>query len=142
MDKTQNSGSQKIKLFITVVLITLMVMVIFDSPVTIVGSFDETLLTVTSPKLNLTINHTSVVSAQLIDMPQFGTMVGDGYQQDAYRAGTWENEQWGCYTLCVIPTNQKCILVEVLNEGFVVFSCTTDDETNTLFASYSAYLNP
>lgn len=140
MNHFQISFPQKIKLFITVVLISLMVMVAFDASATIVADFNETQLHISSPKLNLFIDHGSVVRAELIDMPDFGTMIGDSYSHEAYCAGTWENETWGAYTLCVIPSNQNAILVEVANDGFVVFSCTTDEKTAALFASYSAYL--
>lgn len=135
--------SKKDMTFISVVLVVLIVMVALDTSVEILVDQKDDVLQITSPRLNIDIEHSHVVSLELIDMPAFGTKIGDSYEHEAYCAGTWENSGWGAYTLCVIPTNAKCILVEVENSGFVVFSCTTDEETAELFASYSAYLeNP
>lgn len=132
---------RKDMVFISLILVVLIVMIAFDTDVDILVNYDEEMLQITSPRLNIDIEHQHVVSVDLIDMPEFGTMVGDSYEHEAYNAGTWENDAWGAYTLCVIPGNAKCILVEVKNDGFVVFSCTTDQKTAELFEAYSAYLN-
>ena len=139
MKKLLGSVSKKDLIFISLILIALGVMILCDSDVDILVNYDEEMLQITSPRLNVDIEHAHVNQIALIDMPDFGTKVGDSYEHDAYCAGTWENETWGAYTLCVIPTNSKCILVEVENDGFVVFTCTTDEKTEKLFDDYCAY---
>lgn len=132
--------SKKDMSFISIVLVVLIVMIAFDTDVDILVNYDEEMLQVTSPRLNIDIEHAHVLSVELIDMPAFGTKIGDSYEHEAYNAGTWENDDWGAYTLCVIPTNQKCILVR-MDFTTVVFSCTTDEKTVELFESYHTYLN-
>ena len=126
-------------LFISLILIVLLAMIFLDTSVDILVDIEDTVLQITSPRLNVDIEHSHVVSVELIDMPAFGTKVGDSYEHERYCAGTWNNNDWGAYTLCVIPTNSKCVLVEVENDGFVVFSCTTDEKTEKLFDDYCAY---
>lgn len=140
MNNARISVPKKEMTFAAVVLVVLMVMVLLDTEVKILVNYDEQMLQVTSPRLNIDIEHIHVEDIQLMDMPDFGTMVGDSYSHEAYCAGTWNNESWDSYTLCVIPSNRKCILVELVNEGYVVFSCTTDEETETLYHSYVNYL--
>lgn len=131
--------SKKDMVFITIIFVALIVMTVFDTSVEILVDCRDDVLQITSPRLNIDIRHQDVLSLELVDMPPFGTKIGDSYEHEAYCAGTWENNDWGRYTLCVIPGNAKCILVEVENSGFVVFSCTTDEETIKLFDSYCNY---
>ena len=141
MQNKLSSVPKKELIFISIVLVVLIVMIVLDTDVEILVNYDEEMLQITSPRLNIDIEHAHVLDVQLIDMPAFGTKIGDSYEHEAYCAGTWENDTWGSYTLCVIPGNQKAIVVEVANDGFVVFNCTTDEKTETLFTSYSTYLN-
>ena len=140
MSKPTRSIPKKELIFISVILVVLFAMIFTDTDVKILVNYDEQLLQITSPRLNLDIEHSHVLSVELIEMPDsFGNKVGDSYEHEAYCAGTWENADWGTYTLCVIPHNQKCILVK-MDFTTVVFSCTTDEHTEKLFSSYSAYL--
>lgn len=134
--------SRKDLIFISVVLVILIVMIAFDTDVDILVNYDKDMLQITSPRLNVDIPHSQVQSVTLIHMPtDFGTAASDSYSHEAYCAGTWENPDWGTYTLCVIPGNEKCILVK-LDSATVAFSCTTDEKTETLFISYRDYLDP
>lgn len=141
MKKTTLSIPKKELIFISIILVVLIVMILSDTDVKILVNYDEQMLQITSPRLNVDIEHAHVHSVELLDMPaDFGVKAGDSYEHEAYCAGTWENTDWGSYTLCVIPGNEKCILV-TMDFTTVVFSCTTDEETQTLFTSYSAYLS-
>ena len=141
MKKMLGSVSRKDLIFISIVLVALVVMIALDTDVDILVNYDEEMLQVTSPRLNIDMEHPHVVSVELIDMPaDFGTKVGDSYEHDAYCAGTWEKEGWGAYTLCVIPGNTKAVKV-TMDFTTVVFSCTTDQKTQDLFASYSSYIS-
>lgn len=139
MRKRNLSIPKRELIFIVVILLMLIAMILSDTEVKILVNYDEQMLQITSPRLNVDMEHAHVLSVKLIDMPEFGTKVGDSYEHEAYCAGTWKNDTWDTYTLCVIPANQKCILV-TMDFTTVVFSCTTDQETQTLFQSYSSYL--
>jgi len=133
------SVPKKELIFISLILVMLIAMILSDTDVKILVNYDEEMLQITSPRLNVDIEHDHVLSVELIDMPDFGTKVGDSYEHEAYCAGTWKNDFWDAYTLCVIPSNEKCILVQ-MDFTTVVFSCTTDEKTLALFESYSSYL--
>jgi len=140
MGKKSLSIPKKELIFISLILVIFICMILSDTEVKILVNYDEQMLQITSPRLNIDIEHPHVLSVELIDMPtDFGTKVGDSYEHEVYCAGTWENADWGSYTLCVLPGNSKAILVK-LDFTTVVFCCTTDEKTQTLFDSYSAYL--
>ena len=140
MGKMSLSIPKKELIFISLILVIFIGMILSDTAVKILVNYDEEMLQITSPRLNVDIKHPHVLSVALIDMPtDFGTKSGDSYEHEAYCAGTWENTDWGSYTLCVLPDNRKAILVR-MDFTTVVFCCTTDEQTQTLFESYSAYL--
>ena len=141
MGKPNVSIPKKELIFISLILVVLIIMILSDTEVKILVNYDEEMLQITSPRLNVDIEHPHVLSVEMIGMPaSFGTKVGDSYEHEAYCAGTWENPDWGRYTLCVIPGNKLCILVK-MDSATVVFSCTTDEKTQTLYESYCAYLS-
>ena len=139
MGKRNLSIPKRELIFIFAFLLVLFAMILSDTGVKILVNYDEQILQITSPRLNVDIEHAHVLSVELIDMPDFGTKVGDSYEHEAYCAGTWKNDVWNAYTLCVIPTNKKCILVQ-MDFTTVVFSCTTDEKTLALYESYSSFL--
>ena len=140
MGKRNLSIPKKELIFISLILVIFIGMILSDTDVKILVNYDEEMLQVTSPRLNIDIAHPHVLCVELMEMPtDFGTKVGDSYEHEAYCAGTWENDAWGSYTLCVIPGNSKAILVK-MDFTTVVFCCTTDEKTQTLFESYSGYL--
>lgn len=140
MKNVLDSISKRELIFVSILLLVFMTIIFFDTDVDILVNYDKEMLQITSPRLNIDIEHPQVRSVTLIDMPDFGTKIGDSYEHEAYCAGTWEHDAWGIYTLCVIPSNQKCILVE-MDLTTVIFSCTTDEKTETLFESYSSYIS-
>jgi len=141
MKNMLGSVSRKDLIFISIVLVALIVMIALDSDVDILVNYDEEMLQITSPRLNIDIEHPHVLSVELINMPaSFGEKIGESYEHEAYCAGTWKNTDWGTYTLCVLPKNSKCILV-TMDFTTVVFSCTTDEKTEALFQSYSGYIS-
>lgn len=140
MSQMNRSIPKKELIFISVILVILFAMILTDTDVKILVNYDEQMLQITSPRLNLDIEHSHVLSVELLEMPDsFGTKVGDSYEHEVYCAGTWENSDWGTYSLCVIPGNEKAILVK-MDFTTVLFCCTTDAKTVELFESYSAYL--
>ena len=140
MGKRSLSIPKKELIFISLILVLFIGMILSDTEVKILVNYDEEMLQITSPRLNVDIEHPHVLSVELIGMPtDFGTKIGDSYEHEVYCAGTWENDAWGTYTLCVLPGNNKAILVK-LDFTTVVFCCTTDEKTQTLFESYSGYL--
>ena len=140
MGKMSFSIPKKELIFIALILVLFIGMILSDTEVKILVNYDEEMLQITSPRLNVDIEHSHVLSVELIDMPtDFGTKIGDSYEHEVYCAGTWENDILGTYTLCILPGNSKAILV-TLDFTTVVFCCTTDEKTQTLFDSYSAYL--
>ena len=140
MSQTNRSIPKKELIFISVILVILFAMILTDTDVKILVNYDEQMLQITSPRLNLDIEHSHVLSVELLEMPDsFGTKVGDSYEHAVYCAGTWENSDWGTYSLCVLPGNEKCILVK-MDFTTVLFCCTTDAQTEKLFESYHSYL--
>ena len=141
MGKMSFSIPKKELIFVSLILVIFICMILSDTEVKMLVHYDEEMLQITSPRLNVDIEHSHVLSVELMEMPEdFGTKAGDSYEHEAYCAGIWENDDWGSYTLCVIPGNTKAILVK-MDFTTVLFCCTTDEKTQTLFDSYSSYLS-
>lgn len=51
--------------------------------------------------------------------------------EDKYIAGTWENDEWGSYVLC-IKENLKCYLVVTTEETVFVFNYESEKTTESL----------
>lgn len=133
-------NSKRSSSFIGIVLVVLIVMILLDTSVDIQVNYDEKLLHVTSPRLNMDIPHTDVASVELIAMPELGICL-DGYEHEAYCTGVWKNDIWGEYDLCVIPALPQCVAVTLHSGRVMVFSCSTDAKTVQLFESYQTYLS-
>lgn len=61
----------------------------------------------------------------------FGTCL-EGGQTDACWFGTWENGEWGRYTLCVHPKVECFAIIELMDGSRVVVNGATERETAEL----------
>ncbi len=117
-----------------------MLLLIFsDTSVDILVKYDEEMLYVTSPRLNMDIPNADIASVTLIDMPELGSLI-DGYAHEVYCTGIWKNETWGEYDLCVLPQLPECIVIELKNGRKNVFTCSDEAKTQELYTNYIAYL--
>ena len=126
-------------IFICAVVILVIFLVLSDTSVDIRVNYDEDLLYVTSPRLNIDIENREVASLSLVPISELGQLV-DGYQHESYCTGIWKNDLWGEYELCIIPTLPQCVVVELINGRYIVFNCTTEAKTTQLFESYRSYI--
>ena len=67
---------------------------------------------------------------RLYTAPDYGTCVR-GSQEAACWHGTWRNDLWGTYALCVHPKVQSCVVIETMDGMFAV-NGATDRETASI----------
>ena len=138
MKKLFGNVSKRDMIFISIILLVMLAFLFLDSSVDILVNYDEEMLYVTSPRLNMDIRNADVVSVELADMPDLGEMV-EGYAHETYCTGVWKNEDWGEYDLCVLPGLPQCIKVELSSGRIMVFTCSTEAKTAELYESYTSY---
>ena len=80
MGKRSLSIPKKELIFVSLILVIFIGMILSDTEVKILVNYDEQMLQITSPRLNVDIEHPHVRAVELIDMPRdFGTKIGDSY---------------------------------------------------------------
>lgn len=136
MNKVASAVSIRDMIFIFLILAVMLTFVLQDTSVDIFIHYDEDMLYVTSPRLNMDIPHADVVSAQLTDLPAFGVLV-DGFEHTDYCTGIWKNDLWGEYDLCVLPNIEKCIVIQLKNGRTMVFNSHIGiEQMQVLFNTY------
>ena len=136
MNKILSSIPKRDLIFISIILIAMLTIVFSDTSVDIFVNYDEEMLYVTSPRLNMDIPHSEVVSAQMTDLPELGMLV-DGYEHPEYCTGVWKNDLWGEYDLCVLPDIEKCIVIQMKSGRIMVFNSHIGTEKmETLLQDY------
>ncbi len=139
MNKILSSIPKRDLIFICIIIGVMLAFIFTDTSVDILVNYDEEMLYVTSPRLNMDIPNSEVVAVELMEMPELGALL-EGYQHEVYCTGVWENDIWGEYDLCVLPQLPKCIVITLTNERTCVFTCSNEAKTQELYTNYTAYL--
>jgi hypothetical protein len=79
----------------------------------------------------VTVSYREITEAELLEDVQYGTVL-EGKETRQGRSGTWENSQWGSYTLCVYASWPDAIRMET-QEGIFVVNLASEEETQQLY---------
>ena len=90
--------------------------------------FGEDALTVSASDRDWLLPYDQIESLSLSYLPDVGTMT-EGIDKRTLQCGTWENESFGSYTLCVDPRIDACIVIT--NESGSVFVVNYENEDST-----------
>ncbi|MCC8102960.1 MAG: PH domain-containing protein [Clostridiales bacterium] len=103
-------------------------------------SMSEEAFTITMPdSTEVSLSFSDVTSMELVSDVDYGSCVS-GQSSDSCYYGTWENETWGSYALCVAPSIGSCILVET-EEQILVFNFESASTTSALYESLLDYVD-
>lgn len=121
----QMSGMQRTltRLLGVVVVVTIFIIVFgWGTTKVTISALENGGITLTDPGGGEhSIVYAEVTAVQLVDMPaDFGICI-DGGNDKGFHYGTWENEQWGRYSLCVKDSISNVILVKQ-NSGVTLFN--------------------
>lgn len=87
---------------------------------------------------DLTLNFADIESAELIEDANYGSRTF-GYGSARLLMGTFENEEYGTYTLYAYADTDTAILINH-KQGTIVFSAQTAEETKALYEDISSKL--
>ena len=122
------------QLFFVIALFAILIPIaIWDSDTQVKVNFGETQVSVRSDRYNMTILYDDIATAELVQMPDAGEKVQDGFDNDILRCGVWTNETWGEYTICADRDTASCVLVTLKDGRVFVFSQKDDSTTEQLY---------
>lgn len=79
----------------------------------------------------LTVSYDAITDLELLEDVNYGVMY-QGKDTRQGKSGTWENPQWGSYTLCVYASSDKSVRITT-ETGCYVVNLASDGETQQLY---------
>lgn len=103
-------------------------------------SFDDDTLTLTAPKdYSLVIEYDQVETVDLVDSFDPGTVIS-GDENRSCRWGTWENSDWGQYTLAVSKKIDNVILLTTATDERIAFNFENETSTAAMHQMFTELL--
>lgn len=131
-----NSAQWRNWIFILILIVCVTVFYGMKGSETVNFAFEEDGVTLTGPKdapFSVTIDYDDISSVSEITELDAGDKL-TGVDTDRCRFGTWKNETWGEYTLCIIPKCADYIVFETA-DGVVVCNYENEDSTQHLYTA-------
>lgn len=102
--------------------------------------FGEDKLTVNAPEnYTYVVNYDKIDSIEYVDQFDPGTVVS-GNETRKYQWGTWKNELWGEYTLCVSKRIDNALLIYHSDGELLVLNYESNETTETLLELFNELL--
>ncbi len=131
---------QKIRnMFLTLLIpVLILLYIFFGGSVGISLDFGEDALAISAEKQDWNIPYEQIISLELTDAEDFGTLL-NGTEKRTLHYGSYENDSWGQYNLCIDPRIETCIVIETTN-GFFVLNYENGESTQQLYIMFSELL--
>ncbi len=130
--------SKKDLIFVSVIFLVVIVFSLFSGE-SVEVNFGSDALTVSATGFEFSMAYADVESIELSTLPELGTM-DKGTDTASMKNGNWNNAIWGDYHLCVIPTNESCIVVTLTDGRTVVFNYKEAENTADVFSVFQEKL--
>ena len=101
--------------------------------------FQQEVMSINATDFEFHIAYEDIVSAELIGLPEFGTME-KGKDAASIKSGNWKNDDWGIYHLCVIPSVTNCVDVTLADGRHVVFNYKNEESTQGVHSMIQDYI--
>ena len=125
--------------FLTLLIpLLILLYIFFGGSVGISLDFGEDALAISAEKQDWNIPYDRIISLGLADVENFGTLL-NGTEKRALHYGSYENDVWGQYNLCIDPRIETCIVIETSN-GFFVLNYENEESTQQLYIMFSELL--
>ena len=132
-----SSADQRLNIAVIIIIFAGVTIYTLFHPSTAFGlAFGDDSMTITGPDgapFAVTVSYEDILSVSQTDSLEIGTRL-EGLSTDSCRFGTWENESYGSYTLCAVPSISNYIVLET-REGMVAFNYESADTTSRLYAA-------
>ena len=125
--------------FLTLLIpILILLYIFFGGSVGISLDFGEDALAISAEKQDWSIPYEQIISLELVNAEDFGILL-NGTEKRMLHYGTYENDPWGQYTLCIDPRIETCIVIETTS-GFFVLNYENEESTKQLYIMFSELL--
>lgn len=121
-------------IFALVILIS-----IFQPSNKVLVEFGETAVDVKSSRYTMSIPYEMVDHLELVEKPDMGQPT-DGHDDMILMIGTWENDTWGEYEMCVEIATDTCIIIHLTDGRIFVISRRDNEETAKVYEEFLAYV--
>lgn len=101
--------------------------------------FGEDTLTVSAMDQDWPIPYNSIASLELVTLPDLGTMT-EGTEKRTLQCGTWQNETWGEYSLCVDPRIIQGLVITQNDGSVFLLNYESDESTAALWEMFTELL--
>ena len=134
------TAKQKNGTIIILILAALLLYLFSGGSIGVSLDFGEEVLTLSASDYDWLIPYCQIESLELTDLPDTGTLI-EGIEKRPLRCGTWENETWGSYTLCINPKIGRCIVVTMHHGDIYVLNYENSDATDQLYQMFTDLLH-
>lgn len=131
--------SKKDMIFISIIFLVVIIFSLFTSGEAVELDFGSETMSINASGFAFTIAYQDVANIELSTLPELGTM-DKGTDTASMKNGNWNNAIWGDYHLCVIPTNESCVVVTLTDGRTVVFNYKEAENTADIFSVFQEKL--
>ena len=128
---------------LTFILLILAVMLFYIFSGGSIGTsldFGEESLSLSASDYDWVIPYAQIQSLESAELPDVGTRV-DGIEKRTLCCGTWKNESWNEYILCINPKLDSCIIVTMNSGDVYVLNYENSDSTDQLYNMFTDLLH-
>ena len=131
--------SKKDMLFVAGLFLVVIIFSLFTGGEAVEVNFADETMSIGASGFDFTIAYADVEKIELSTLPDLGTLT-KGTDTASMKNGNWNNVIWGDYHLCVIPTNESCIVVSLKDGRSVVFNYKEAENTADIFEIFQENL--
>lgn len=125
---------------IVVFILALVLFYIFSGgSVGITLDFGEEALTLSAEDYDWLISYEQIKVLELTDLPELGTVI-DGSEKRNLCCGTWKNDTFGKYILCIDRRIENCIVIRMESGDVYVLNYENSDSTAQLHQMFTDLL--
>ncbi len=131
---------QKNGMLIILILAAFLLYLFSGGSVGVSLDFGEASLTLSASDYDWALPYDQIESLELTELSDKGILI-EGIEKRTLCCGTWENETWGRYTLCINPKIDLCIIVTMDNGDIYVLNYENPDSTDQLHRMFTDLLH-
>lgn len=133
------TAKRKNTFFILIILAAVLCYIISGGSVGISLDFGENSLSIGASGYDWVLPYEQITSLDLMPLPDKGVLL-QGIEKSTLCCGTWKNEVWGEYTLCIDPKVEQCIVVTLRDGDEFILNYESGESTRQLHQMFTELL--
>lgn len=130
---------QKNLTFLLLILAIILFYIFSGGSVGISLDFGEESLTLSASDYDWTIPYDQIESLELSSLPDTGTRI-EGIEKRTLCCGSWTNDSWNGYILCINPKIDQCVIVTMNDGSIYVLNYENSEATQQLHKMFTELL--